>query len=373
MIRARARGLLVLADGATFAGSSIGAPGVATGEVVFNTSMTGYQEIATDPSYARQIVTMTSPHIGNYGVNSADDQAKQPFCVGFVTRSLTLRPSNWRAEGALPEWFRDRGIVALTGVDTRRLARHIRAHGAMPGIIASDGNFQELWDLAASVPGMEGIDLASMVTTDVPYVIEPDGPQRARVVAIDLGIKRRIIQELAGRGLTTLVVPAGTSAADILAFEPDGVFVSNGPGDPQPLTGVVETLRSFLGQLPIFGICLGHQVLGLAVGATTFKLPFGHHGGNHPVRRTSDGRVQVTAQNHGFAVALRTEHDGFFASEYGPVEVTHVNLNDNTVEGLACREVNAFSVQFHPEAAPGPNDARDLFDDFADAVCRREG
>ena len=372
MIRATTRGVLVLADGATFSGTSIGARGVATGEVVFNTSMTGYQEIATDPSYARQIVTMTSPHVGNYGVTTGDDQASRPFCVGFITRSITTRPSNWRAEGTFPEWLREVGIVALTDVDTRRLTRHIRANGAMPGVLASDGTHQELRDLAASAPRIEGIDLASTVTTEAAYVIEPDGAQRGRVVAIDLGIKRRIIQELAARGLVTHVVPAGSSAADILALDPDGVLVSNGPGDPEPLAGVVETVRSLFARLPIFGICLGHQILGLALGATTFKLPFGHHGGNHPVRRSSDGKVQITAQNHGFAVDLGSDPGGAFASEYGRVEVTHVNLNDHTVEGLACREVNAFSVQFHPEGAPGPNDASELFDQFADAIARGE-
>jgi len=263
--------------------------------------------------------------------------------------------------------------MALTDVDTRRLTRHIRAYGAMPGVMASDGTQQELCELAASVPGIEGIDLASTVSTDAAYIVEPKRPGRGRVVAIDLGIKRRIIQELTGTGMVTHVVPAATSAADIFALDPDGVFVSNGPGDPEPLIAVVETLRSLLGKLPIFGICLGHQVLGLALGATTFKLPFGHHGGNHPVRRSSDNKVQITAQNHGFAVDLGCEIGRAFTSAYGPVEVTHVNLNDNTVEGLACREANAFSVQYHPEAAPGPNDARGLFDEFADAIARRDG
>lgn len=370
---ARTPGTLVLADGTTFSGHSIGAPGVATGEVVFNTSMTGYQEIATDPSYSGQIVTMTSPHIGNYGITADDEQASRSHCVGFIARSITARPSNWRAEGPFLGWLQETGVVALTDVDTRRLTRHIRAHGAMPGVIASEGTIGELRDLAASAPRMEGADLASAVSTESAYVVESEREQLGRVVAIDLGIKRRIIQELAGRGLVTHVVPAGSSAADILALDPDGVFVSNGPGDPEPLTSVVETLRSLLGEVPVFGVCLGHQVLGLAFGATTYKLPFGHHGGNHPVRRSRDGRVQITAQNHGFAVDLGTEPGRELASEYGSVAVTHTNLNDNTVEGLACREANAFSVQFHPEAAPGPNDARELFDEFARAVSRGTG
>lgn len=372
MPRARTGGLLVLADGTTFSGTSVGASGVATGEVVFNTSMTGYQEIATDPSYARQIVTMTAPHIGNYGVAAVDDQAPRPFCEGFVTRSMTARVSNWRSEGAFAEWLAGRGVVALSDVDTRRLTRHIRDRGAMPGVIASDGTHQELLDLAASAPGIEGVDLASTVTTEAAYVVEPETPW-GRIVAIDLGIKRRIIDELVGRGLSTHVVPAQTTASEILALDPDGVFVSNGPGDPGPLVDATQTLRALLGKRPIFGICLGHQVLALALGATTFKLPFGHHGGNHPVRRISDGRVQITAQNHGFAVALGTEPLDMFPSQHGPVEATHLNLNDHTIEGLACRDANVSSIQFHPEAAPGPTDGRQLFDEFAEVVAAEAG
>jgi carbamoyl-phosphate synthase small subunit len=356
-----------------FAGTLVGASGIATGEVVFNTSMSGYQEIITDPSYARQIVTMTSPHIGNYGVAGADDQATRPFCTGLITRSMSRQASSWRSEGLLTDWLRERGVVALSEVDTRRLTRHIRAHGAMPGVISADGTVGDLQDLAADLPGIEGVDLASEVSTKTPYKIVPEGASRGLVVAIDLGIKRRIIQELAGRGLVVHVVPAATSAADILALQPDGLVVSNGPGDPQPLVDDVATLRALLGQLPILGICLGHQVLGIALGAKTFKLPFGHHGGNHPVRRISDGRVQITAQNHGFAVDLGTEPAAVFTSEYGPVQVTHINLNDRTVEGLMCREANAYSVQFHPEAAPGPHDANALFDGFAKAISEGRG
>ena len=363
-----AKGVLVLADGTTFSGTSVGAPGRAVGEVVFNTSMTGYQEIVTDPSYARQIVALTSPHIGNYGVAEADEQAAQTFATGLITRSMTARPSNWRAEGSFPGWLQARGLVALTDVDTRRLTRHIRTHGAMPGVVATDGTAAELHEMAAEAPRMEGLGLATTVTTNRPYMVEPNGPRRGTVVAIDLGIKRRIVEELAERGLATHVVPAGTGAVEILDLEPDGVFVSNGPGDPEPLTDVVATLRSLLGKRPLFGICLGHQVLGLALGAKTFKLPFGHHGGNHPVQRMVDGSVQITAQNHGFAVHVAGAIADGFESDFGKVDITHINLNDKTVEGLSCPDADAFSVQFHPEAAPGPNDAKHLFDDFAVAI-----
>jgi carbamoyl-phosphate synthase small subunit len=370
MERVTIPGLLVLADGTVFRGASIGGSGHATGEVVFNTSMTGYQEIASDPSYAGQIVAMTSPHIGNYGTAAADEQSHRPHCSGFVTRSIARYPSNWRSEGSFGSWLHERGVMALTEVDTRRLTRHIRAYGAMPGIIATEGTTKELQEAAAAVPLIEGLDLASRVTTDCAYVVAPQSKKVARIVAIDLGIKTRIIRELIARGLETVVVPAWTSTAEILDLKPDGIFLSNGPGDPEPLVGVVRTLQDLLGKVPVFGICLGHQVLGIALGATTFKLPFGHHGGNHPVRRLEDGRVHITAQNHNFAVSLGISIMDPLEGNYGVVEPTHINLNDGTLEGLNCRAIDAFSVQYHPEAAPGPNDAKQLFDRFAARLGR---
>ena len=298
------RGALVLADGTVFSGTAVGAPGVATGEVVFNTAMTGYQEIATDPSYAGQIVTMTAPHIGNYGTNGRDDQADRPFCTGLVVRSMARRDSSWRSQASFGDWLRATGTVALADVDTRRLTRHLRAHGAMPGAIGADVSTTELADAAGSAPSMEGRDLTQAVTTNRPYLVSPLGEVRARVVAIDFGMKRDIATALTDRGCEVHVVPAGTTTEAILALDPSGVFLSNGPGDPEPVTRGVATVRALLGKTPLMGICLGHQILGLALGARTYKLPFGHHGGNHPVRRLADGHVAITAQNHGFAVDL---------------------------------------------------------------------
>jgi carbamoyl-phosphate synthase small subunit len=374
-------GLLITADGAVFGGVSVGADGIATGEGVFNTSMTGYREILTDPSYAGQVVVMTASHIGNYGVTPADAQAAHPYCRGFVMRALTVRPSNWRSEGALAGQLRDGGVVALSEVDTRRLTRHLRDRGAMPVAVGSDADESEIAAAAAGAPGMSGLDLASSVSTAGPYQVAAQGTEKARVVALDLGIKRDILSQLGTRGLAVTVVPSSTGADEILAHQPQGVFLSNGPGDPEPLTGVIATVRELLGRVPIFGICLGHQVLGLALGARTFKLPFGHHGGNHPVRRLHDSRVEVTAQNHGFAVDLwhlagreAPDRAGLPGPEllpervetaFGSVIPTHQNLNDGTLEGLRCLDLPAFSVQYHPEAAPGPHDAAGLFDEFA--------
>jgi carbamoyl-phosphate synthase small subunit len=373
-------GLLITADGAVFRGISVGADGIATGEGVFNTSMTGYQEILTDPSYAGQVVVMTASHIGNYGITPADAQAARPYCRGFVMRAITVRPSNWRSEGALADQLRAGGVVALAEVDTRRLTRHLRDRGAMPVAVGSDADDSEIAAAAAAAPGMSGLDLASGVSTAEPYRVAALGAEKARVVAIDLGIKRDILSQLGARGLSVTVVPSSTGADDVLARQPQGVFLSNGPGDPEPLAGVIATVRALMGRVPIFGICLGHQVLGLALGARTYKLPFGHHGGNHPVRRLLDSRVAVTAQNHGFAVDLWRlmgqeipDRIGLPGPEllpervetpFGTVIPTHQNLNDGTLEGLRCLDLPAFSVQYHPEAAPGPHDAAGLFDEF---------
>ena len=378
------RGVLVTADGAEFIGSSAGVEGIATGEVVFNTAMTGYQEILTDPSYAGQVVVMTAPHIGNYGSSPLDDQADTIFATGLVTRSMSRIASSWRSGEEFDDYLIRRNVVALSDIDTRRLTRHIREHGAMPVAFGTDVDVVELAELAAEAPVMEGRDLVSTVTTPEPYESAAITTPIGRIVAYDFGIKRDIVAAMNQRGLDVVVVPASTPADDVRALDPDAVFLSNGPGDPEPLTEQITAVRSLLGQVPVFGICLGHQVLGLALGASTFKLPFGHHGGNHPVRRLADGSVEITSQNHGFAVDLWSlsagrapEVSGLPTPEmlpekvetaFGGVSASHQNLNDGTNEGIECHDVTAFSVQYHPEAAPGPNDAVRLFDRFAAIV-----
>jgi carbamoyl-phosphate synthase small subunit len=358
--------LLVLTDGTVFEGEAMGATpqsGIATGEVVFNTVLSGYQEVLSDPSYAGQIITFTYPHIGNYGVNPADDESRRPFCRGVVVREPARRRSNWRATEDLDEWLTRHGVPGIGGIDTRRLTRHIRDTGAMPGAfgavgVAADGTVVDETALKAAAvaePGTDGVDLVSQVTTDARYTVE-GGP--FRVVAYDFGIKTTILRHLSGLA-TVEVVPAGTSADEVLALEPDGVFLSNGPGDPATVTYAVDAIGSLLGQVPVFGICLGHQLLATALGGTTTKLPFGHHGGNHPVRRLRDGAVEITSQNHNFAVA---------EGSIDRAEVTHVNLNDGVIEGIRALDVPAFSVQHHPEAGPGPHDSAYLFDDFAELM-----
>ena len=355
--------LLVLADGTTFEGEAIGAEpprGVATGEVVFNTVLTGYQEVITDPSYAGQIITFTYPHIGNYGVTALDDESRRPFCRGVIVREMARRRSNWRSTDDLDGYLAAKGVPGIGGLDTRRLTRHIREAGAMPGAFGTADEVT-LKAAAQAEPGTDGKDLVAEVTCAEPYTVG-DGPRR--VVAYDLGIKATILHHL-GQHATVEVVPASTSAADVLARRPDGVFLSNGPGDPAAVTGTVEAIRGLLGEVPVFGICLGHQLLATALGGSTYKLPFGHHGGNHPVRRLDTGAIEITSQNHNYAVA-----EGSLAT----ADVSHVNLNDGVVEGLRVRDVPAFSVQYHPEAGPGPHDSRylfDLFDDLMDSP--REG
>jgi carbamoyl-phosphate synthase small subunit len=357
-------GLLVLADGSVFEGELIGADppgGVATGEVVFNTVLSGYQEVITDPSYAGQVVTFTNPHIGNYGVNGADFEARRPFCRGVVVRELARRPSSWRATGGLDELLREHGIGGIAGVDTRRLTRLIRDVGAIPAAFGA-ADEAALHAAAAAEPGTDGVDLVAEVTTAEPYAVGGQGSWR--IVAFDFGIKRTILQRLAELG-SVEVVPATTTADDVLAREPDGVFLSNGPGDPVQVPYAVETIAALLGQVPIFGICLGHQLLARAIGAETVKLPFGHHGGNHPVQHLTTGKVEITSQNHNFAVAAD--------SLAGRAELTHVNLNDGVCEGMRVLDAPAFGVQYHPEAGPGPHDSRYLFADFAALMARPVG
>ncbi|MGH7308839.1 MAG: glutamine-hydrolyzing carbamoyl-phosphate synthase small subunit [Candidatus Rokuibacteriota bacterium] len=370
--------LLVLRDGRVFRGEALGALGEAWGEVIFNTAMSGYQEILTDPSYCGQIVAMTYPLIGNYGLNAEDAESRRPWVSGFIVKEASVVSSSWRAEVSLDTYLAGHGIVGIQGIDTRALTRHLRDHGAQDGIVAS-GELDEaqLRERARTLPGLVGRDLVREVTSEAPFTwsegrwdlgrgyLAP-APGRCRVVAYDAGIKLNILRQLAAVGCQVTVVPATTSADAVLELEPDGVFLSNGPGDPEAVGYLVESVRTLLGRVPIFGICLGHQILGLAAGGRTYKLPFGHHGANHPVKDLATGRVEITAQNHGFAVEpASVERAGWMA--------THVNLNDTTCEGLRHREWPAFSVQYHPEASPGPHDANHLFHRFVDLMVQKGG
>jgi carbamoyl-phosphate synthase small subunit len=363
--------VLALEDGTVFEGVSLGAAVQRTGEVVFNTAITGYQEIFTDPSYTGQIVVLTYPQIGNYGANNNDNESRRPFIEGLVIRELSPITSNWRSEARAEAFLAKYDIPVIAEVDTRRLVRHLRERGAMRGIIAvGTREATELIAAARNAPSMQGLNLVERVSTQEPYEwtegIEPVSPSDKQpadqkpafhVVAYDFGIKRNILRHLVHLGSRVTVVPAICPAEDVLALKPDGVFLSNGPGDPEPLTGQIAEVKKLIGKTPIFGICLGHQILGQAFGGKTFKLKFGHHGANHPVLNQDTGKVEITSQNHGFAV----DPDSLKDSD---VEITHVNLNDHTVEGLRHKREPVFCVQYHPEAAPGPHDSHYLFHEF---------
>jgi len=372
------KAILALADGKVFEGKSFGATGEITGEVVFNTSMTGYQEILTDPSYCGEIVTMTYPQIGNCGINPEDVESRQPFLSAFVVKEACTFPSNFRSEMTLDSYLKENNIIGIEGIDTRALVRHIRTVGAQVGIVSTiDTDPQSLVAKARKTPGLEGRDLVKEVTCNEAYqwsqgvwklgegYAELSGKQHPyKVVAYDFGIKRNILRNLVSSGCDVTVVPAETPADEVLKMNPDGVFLSNGPGDPEPISYAQENIRQLLGKVPIFGICLGHQLLSIALGARTYKLKFGHRGGNQPVLDHQRQQVEITSQNHGFAVDEATLS--------GEVKVTHINLNDNTVEGIQHSELPAFSVQYHPEASPGPHDAQYLFARFIEMMAKNK-
>ncbi|RNF85436.1 glutamine-hydrolyzing carbamoyl-phosphate synthase small subunit [Montanilutibacter psychrotolerans] len=361
--------ILALEDGTVFEGVSVGAPGLSVGEVVFNTAITGYQEVLTDPSYARQLVTLTYPHVGNTGCTDQDDEASRVWASGLIVRNVPRRPSNWRNQVALPQWLAARGVVAIADIDTRKLTRLLRESGAQNGaLMAGDVDVAKALEAARAFPGLKGMDLAKVVTTPASYEWR-DGQldldsntfvqaeARHHVVAYDFGVKHNILRMLAERGCRVTVVPAQTSAADVMALQPDGVFLSNGPGDPAPCDYAIAAIREFVAaRVPTFGICLGHQLLALAVGAQTLKMGHGHHGANHPVQDLDSGRVMITSQNHGFAVDEATLPAN--------VRVTHRSLFDGSNQGIALTDAPAFSFQGHPEASPGPHDVAPLFDRF---------
>ena len=365
---------LVLEDGFYLEGNHFGAEGETFGEVVFNTSLTGYQEVLTDPSYKGQIVTMTYPLIGNYGINSQDVESRRVWVEGFVIREKSKIPSNWRAEKSLEEYLQEYGIIGIEGVDTRALTKHIRLQGAMKGCISTvDGDIKRLVRKVRSFPSIVGLDLVKEVTCREYY--EWKEPLRdewgnpvtlgekvnTRIVVIDCGVKYSILRILKSFSCEVIVVPSSYSAKEILALDPSGILISNGPGDPSAVPYVVETVKELVGKLPLFGICFGHQIIGQALGGTTFKLKFGHHGGNHPVMDLKTRKVEITTQNHGFCVDIES-------LPKGEIELTHINLNDHTLEGMAHKKYPLFSLQYHPEAGPGPHDSRYLFKEFMNMV-----
>ena len=380
--------ILALEDGRIFRGHGYGAPGECQGEVVFNTSLTGYQEIATDPSYAGQIVVLTNPQIGNYGTNHADNESARPYIEGLIVREFSAISSNWRSEQVTDEYMERYRVPVLAEIDTRALVRHLRTNGVMRGVISTRASDADaLVARARAIRKMDGTDLARVVSTKSAYefdasdgrnqtgdsLLPGDTPlenagtrKHLHVVAYDFGIKHNILRMLTREGCRVTVVPAETIAEDVLGLKPDGVFLSNGPGDPEPVEYAVKAIRGMMGRVPVFGICLGHQLCGLALGGRTYKLKFGHHGGNHPVRNNATGKVEITAHNHNFAV----DPDSINASE---VELTHVDLNDQTLEGLRHRTLPLFSVQYHPEAAPGPHDSHYLFRDFRNLMEEWKG
>jgi len=367
---------LVLEDGTAFKGRSVGADGEAFGEAVFNTAMTGYQEVLTDPSYKGQIVCMTYPHIGNYGVNAEDAESRRVWAEGFIMRECSPMASNFRSQEPLDAYLKRQGTVAIDGIDTRALTLRLRRQGSMRSALSTTGEDPAaLWRRVQAAPGIEGVDLVKAVTCDHAYEWPPKGqgaggggrgnggPAGPHIAVMDFGVKHNILRELSARGCRVTVLPAATSAKDVLRRDPDGVLLSNGPGDPAAVPYAVETIRGLMGRVPMLGICLGHQLLGLAYGGRTTKLKFGHHGGNHPVQDTGTRKVDITTQNHNFAVELASIPGG-------EVAVTHTNLNDGTVEGMRHATLPIFSVQYHPEAAPGPHDAAPVFDQFLALIAR---